>query len=51
LIDRVGSALGKDGAAEFFLLADDAPEADLENGRSITLEEIFPDKAHPQNAN
>jgi hypothetical protein len=52
LIDKVGSELGKEEAAEFFLLADDAPDADLENGRSITLEEIFPGNArNPQNAN
>lgn len=51
LIDKVGSELGKDGAAAFFLLADDAPDADLGNGRSITLEEIFPGNArNPQNA-
>jgi hypothetical protein len=45
LIDRVGSGPGKEGAAGFFLLAEDAPDADLENGRPITLEEIFPGSA------
>lgn len=41
LIDRVGSKLGG-STPEFFLLPDDEPDADLESGRPITLEEIFP---------
>jgi hypothetical protein len=42
LLDKVRSGLGKDGAPAFFLLAGDSPDADLENGRPVTLEEIFP---------
>src|SRR6185436_18084849 len=52
LIDKVGSGLGKEGAAEFFLLADDAPDADLEDGRPITQEETTPGNTqNPHNAN
>lgn len=42
LIDKVRSRLGTDSSPEFFLLTEDAPEADLYNGKPITLEEIFP---------
>jgi len=42
LIDRVRSRLDKAHSPEFFLLTEDAPEADLYDGRPITLEEIFP---------
>lgn len=42
LLDKVRGKLDKEGIPEFFLLTEDAPEADLEMGRPITLEEIFP---------
>jgi hypothetical protein len=41
LSNRIGSGLGSEGASEFFLLAEDDPDADLDDGRSISREEIF----------
>jgi hypothetical protein len=32
-----------EGEAELFLLSDDAPDADLDDGRPIPLAEIFPE--------
>jgi hypothetical protein len=43
LIKRLGSALGPEGTPEFFLLSDADPDADLDDGNPISLEEIFPE--------
>jgi hypothetical protein len=42
LINKIGNRLGNEGTAEFFLLTEDDPDADLEDGRPISLEEILP---------
>ena len=42
LINRPGSGLAGEGSTGFFLLAEDDPAADLDEGRPISLEEIFP---------
>ena len=42
LIDKIGNRLGNEGTVDFFSLAEDDPDADLENGRPISLEEILP---------
>jgi hypothetical protein len=42
LIDKIGKQLGNEGTVEFFKLAEDDPDADLEDGRPISLEEILP---------
>lgn len=46
LINRIGSGLAGEGATGFFLLAEDDPDADLDDGRPISLEEIFPESKH-----
>ena len=48
LINRPGSASTKEGTSEFFLLSEDDPDADLDDGRPISLEEIFPESEHTQ---
>jgi hypothetical protein len=40
---KVTSRRGTEGMTQFFLLSDDAPDAYLDEGRLITLEEIFPE--------
>lgn len=47
LLNRIGKGLGNEGTAEFFLLAEDDPDADLEDGRPISVEEIFPGAGRP----
>jgi hypothetical protein len=42
LINKIGKRLGNVWTAEFFRLTEDDPDADLEDGRPISLEEIFP---------
>ncbi|MEK6323068.1 MAG: hypothetical protein AABN33_15460 [Acidobacteriota bacterium] len=42
LINKIGNGLGTEGTTEFFLLAEDDTDADLEDGRPISLEEILP---------
>jgi hypothetical protein len=42
LINKIGNRLGNEGTVEFFLLSEDDPDADLEDGRPISLEEILP---------
>jgi hypothetical protein len=42
-IKKVKSGPGDEGAAQFFLLSEDAPDAYLDEGRLITSEEIFPE--------
>jgi hypothetical protein len=42
LINKIRKGLGNVATAEFFRLAEDDPDADLEDGRPISLEEIFP---------
>jgi hypothetical protein len=46
-INRVTSGLGTEGTTQFFLLSEDAPDAYLDEGRLITLEEIFPGSQTP----
>jgi hypothetical protein len=46
LLDRIRSAAGNEGATEFFLLADDSPDASLDDGRPISLEEVFAASEH-----
>jgi hypothetical protein len=46
LINRIGSGLAGEAATGFFLLAEDDPNADLDDGRLISLEEIFPGSEH-----
>ena len=41
MITRIGSGPAREGATGFFLLAEDDPDADLDQGRPISLEEIF----------
>lgn len=41
LIRKIQSGLGREGTSEFFLLSEDAPDAYLNDGRPISLEEIF----------
>ena len=40
-MNRVKSGLGTEGTTQLFLLSEDAPDAYLDEGRLITLEEIF----------
>lgn len=47
LINKIGNRLGNEGTVEFFLLAEDDPDADLEDGRPISLEEILPGGGRP----
>ena len=42
LINKLRSGLEGLGTTEFFLLTDDDPDADLDDGTPISLEEIFP---------
>ncbi len=44
LIKRLASEFGGEGSVGFFLLSDDDPDADLSDGRPISLEEIFPEE-------
>jgi len=46
LINRIGSGLAGEGTTGFFLLAEDDPDADLDDGRPISLEEIFSEGEH-----
>ena len=46
LINRIGSGLAGEGNAEFLLLAEDDPDADLDDGKPISLEEIFSGGEH-----
>lgn len=54
LIARIGNAPGPEVADEFFLLAEDDPDANLDDGRPISIEEILtgygrtPQPAQPQ---
>ena len=43
LLRKIQSGLGREGTKEFLLLSEDAPDAYLNNGRPISLEEIFPE--------
>jgi hypothetical protein len=42
LINKVQNRLGNEGTVEYFRLAEDDPDADLEDGMPISLEEILP---------
>lgn len=41
LLGKIRSAVGNEGATEFFLLADDSPDAGLDDGTPISLEEVL----------
>jgi len=41
LLDKISSAVGSQGATEFFLLAADSPDAGLDDGAPISPEEVF----------
>jgi hypothetical protein len=43
LMRKIQSGLGGEGTKEFLLLSGDAPDAYLNDGRPISLEEIFPE--------
>lgn len=43
LIKKIESGLGPEGTSALFLLSEDAPDAYLNNGRPISLEDIFPE--------
>lgn len=43
LVRKIESGLGREGTSELFLLSEDAPDAYLNDGRPISLEEIFPE--------
>src|SRR5215216_2359308 len=42
-IKKAVSGLGSVGVTEFFLISEDDPDADLTDGKPISLEEIFPE--------
>ena len=46
LINRPGSGVAGEGTTEFYLLSEDDPDAELDDGRPIPLEEIFPETQH-----
>ena len=43
LMRKIQSGLGREGTKEFLLLSEAAPDAYLNDGRPISLEEIFPE--------
>lgn len=43
LMRKIESGLGREGTAEFFLLSENATDAYLDDGRPVSLEEIFPE--------
>jgi hypothetical protein len=49
LLKDLAVSSGTQATPEFFLLSDEDPDADLEDGRPVSLEEIFPEsEASPQ---
>ena len=51
LLDKLAVSNPTGAMPDFFLLSDEDPDADLEDGKSVTLEEVFPeDKGTPQPA-
>ncbi len=46
LSNRIGSELAGEGTTGFFLLSEDDPDADLDDGRPISLQEIFSESEH-----
>ena len=42
LVNKRGGGLVGEGIHEFFLLAEDDPAADLDDGKPASLEELFP---------
>ena len=50
LVNIIGKGLGEEGTWQFFLLAEDDPDADLEEGRPISVEEILPGAGRPLQA-
>ena len=51
LLKNLAVSTPTEAMPEFFLLSDEDPDADLEDGRSVSLEEIFPEgEGAPQSA-
>lgn len=48
-INRIGGGASADRAPGFFLLAEDDPDADLDEGRPISLEELLPGSERVRN--
>jgi hypothetical protein len=48
LMRRITSGGGREATTEFFLLSDDDPDADLYDGRPVSIEEIFPEEQPAQ---
>ncbi len=46
VMKRITSGLGNEGTTEFFLLDDRDPDADLKDGKPISVGEIFPEGEH-----
>ncbi|HWO01724.1 MAG TPA: hypothetical protein VNS63_20880 [Blastocatellia bacterium] len=47
MLKNLAISSGTEGTPELFLLSDEDPDADLEDGKPITLEEVFPDIENP----
>ena len=43
LMKQIKADFGREGILEFFLLSEDAPDARLDDGKPIAIEEIFPE--------
>ena len=43
LLEKLVVSSGTQATPEFFLLSDDDPDADLEDGRPVSLQEVFPE--------
>jgi hypothetical protein len=46
LMKKITSGPGPEATTEFLLLPEDDPDADLTDGRPISLDEIFPEGEH-----
>jgi len=44
LAQKIGQRFGAETEIEFFLLSDDAPSVQLDDGETIDIEEIFPEQ-------
>ncbi|MCI0486836.1 MAG: hypothetical protein L0229_09575 [Blastocatellia bacterium] len=43
LMKQIKAGFGKEGRTELFLLSEDAPDAHLDDGKPVAIEEIFPE--------
>ena len=46
LISKIGARFGGESTPGFLLLAEDDPDADLDDGRPVSVDEIFPQGEH-----